>query len=259
MNQTHLIQKTMKKITVLQSGFFLLLGVLSISACNKNEEGVDESLPAVYQKFYNINAVYQDGDFVVIESEGIPDHKSPYYTETEWESDRYTAYDGTNPEFNLNPNRIGEQNFTFRIPMNPSVDAAHSATPLGPIGVALNGVAIFNQYAGPGDDLEEEINSFDQYYGHPTGTKTYHYHIEPVYLTATLGSSSLIGFLLDGFPVYGPMEDGELVTNDDLDAYHGHSHATADYPDGIYHYHITAEDPYINGDGFYGTAGTVTQ
>ena len=55
------------------------------------------------------------------------------------------------------------------------------------------------------------------------------------------------------------MEDGNLVTNDDLDAYHGHSHATANYPDGIYHYHITSEDPYINGDGFYGTSGTVTQ
>jgi hypothetical protein len=65
--------------------------------------------------------------------------------------------------------------------------------------------------------------------------------------------------LLDGFPVYGPMENGAAVNNADLDVYHGHSHATAEYPDGIYHYHITSTDPYINGDGFYGTAGTVTQ
>jgi len=249
----------MLKVTIKQSGIYLLFGLILFSSCKKEDEGVDENLPDVYQKFYNIDAVYQDGDFVVIETAGIPDHKSPYYTGTEWESDRYEAYAGSNPDFILNPNRIGEQNFTFRIPLNPSVDAAHSATSLGPIGVALNGVAIFNQYAGPGDDLEEEINTFDHYNGHPTGTKTYHYHIEPTYLTSTLGSSVLIGFLLDGFPVYGPMEDGNLVTNDDLDAYHGHSHATADYPDGIYHYHITSEDPYINGDGFYGTSGTVTQ
>jgi hypothetical protein len=33
---------------------------------------------------------------------------------------------------------------------------------------------------------------------------------------------------------------------------------TADYPGGIYHYHITLEDPYINGNGFYGNAGTVS-
>lgn len=249
----------MRKVNLMQSGLLVFLAVTLFSACKKNEEGVDEDLPTVYQKFYNIDAAYQDGDFIVIETAGIPDHKSPYYTGTEWESEKYEAYNGTNGSFNLNPNRIEEQNYTFRIPINPSADAAHSATPLGPIGVALNGVAIFNQYAGPGDDLEEEINTFDQYNGHPTGTKAYHYHVEPVFLTTTLGSSALIGFLLDGFPVYGPMEDGDLVTNDDLDTYHGHSHATVDYPDGIYHYHITAEDPYINGDGFYGTSGTVSQ
>jgi hypothetical protein len=32
---------------------------------------------------------------------------------------------------------------------------------------------------------------------------------------------------------------------------------TADYPAGTYHYHITDADPYINGAGFYGTAGTI--
>jgi len=44
-----------------------------------------------------------------------------------------------------------------------------------------------------------------------------------------------------------------------LDAYHGHTSVTADYPNGIYHYHITSTDPYINGSGFYGTAGTVSK
>ena len=65
--------------------------------------------------------------------------------------------------------------------------------------------------------------------------------------------------MLDGFPVYGPEENGRRVTNADLDAYHGHVGPTADYPNGIYHYHITDEDPYINGSGFFGTAGTVSQ
>jgi hypothetical protein len=83
--------------------------------------------------------------------------------------------------------------------------------------------------------------------------------MEPIYLLNYLGWDALLGFLLDGFPVYGPIENGVTVTTADLDAYHGHFHATADYPDGIYHYHVTSQDPYINGDGFYGTAGTVTQ
>jgi hypothetical protein len=69
----------------------------------------------------------------------------------------------------------------------------------------------------------------------------------------------LLGFLLDGFPVYGPLENSITITNADLDAYHGHTHATADFPNGIYHYHFTAAAPYLNGSGFKGTAGTVTQ
>lgn len=68
-----------------------------------------------------------------------------------------------------------------------------------------------------------------------------------------------MGFLLDGFPVYGPEENGKAIISSDLDAYHGHTHATADYPAGIYHYHFTADAPYLNGSGYYGTSGTVSR
>jgi len=78
-------------------------------------------------------------------------------------------------------------------------------------------------------------------------------------LTQNQGNNVLLGFLLDGFPVYGPFENGARVVNSLLDEYHGHEHVTADYPEGIYHYHITDADPYINGSGYYGTAGTVTR
>ena len=57
---------------------------------------------------------------------------------------------------------------------------------------------------------------------------------------------------------YGPVEDGTKITNDDLDEYHGHTSATAEFPSGIYHYHITDDLPWINGGEFYGTAGTKT-
>jgi hypothetical protein len=171
----------------------------------------------------------------------------------------YEAYSGSNPLFNLNPNRIAPQNLTFKIPINPAVSAVHDATPLGPIGISVNGIPLFNQYAGPSQPLTNEINSFDQYNGHPQQTGEYHYHVEPLYITANKGSDALIGFLLDGFPVYGPKENGATIVNADLDVYHGHTAATADYPNGIYHYHITADAPYINGSGFYGTKGTVTQ
>jgi hypothetical protein len=215
-------------------------------------------LPAVFQKFTDNVNVYVEGNFIVIETDNIPDHGSPYFNQTDT---RYEAYNGSNTNFMLNPNRIASQNITFRIPINPTVAAVNSATALGPIGISLNGVVFYNQYAGPNNQpLTAEINTFDQYLGHPQGTGQYHYHQEPTSLTARLGKSALLGWLLDGYPVYGPKEEsGVDVTNSFLDDYHGHGHPTIDYPNGTYHYHITPLDPYINGLGYYGVPGTVSQ
>lgn len=219
------------------------------------------TVPAVYSKIYGATSVTSDGTFITIKTAGVPDHKSVYYATNYslYEAFSGTTFNGTT--FSKNPNSIVTQNFTFKIPLNPQKAATSAATPLGPIGFAINGVALFNQYAGPNNQaLTGEIASFDQYYGHPQNTGQYHYHVEPIYLTTVkVNKSALLGFLLDGFPVYGPEENGATVTNAMLDAYHGHTHVTADYPNGIYHYHITNTDPYINGSGFYGTAGTVTR
>ena len=68
-----------------------------------------------------------------------------------------------------------------------------------------------------------------------------------------------MGLLSDGFPVYGPVENDHVITNEDLDAYHGHFSVTVDFPEGIYHYHINNEDPYLNGNGFFGTPGSITK
>lgn len=236
-----------------------------LMACNtETEKPTDEitdsgNIPAVYQKVYGATDMYIDGNELVITCNGLPDHGSPYYAGTMWADSLYEPYNGSNPNWVQNPNVIAAQNLTFRIPLNPTEDPVHAPTPLGPIGVALNGVPFFNQYAAGGAALTDvEINSFDQYYGHPTPMMTYHYHWEPLYLTNNEGSDALLGFLLDGFPVYGPVENGVDVQESDLDAYHGHIRATADYPEGIYHYHVTALDPYINGAGFYGVPGSVT-
>lgn len=245
---------------MLKNIFFLVLALFLTSACNEsNDPGTDETeLPEVYDLIYGATDAYVDGDYVVIKTNGRPEHKSPYYDNTQWEATLYEAYNGSNGLYAQNPNKIGSQNYTFKIPLNPAVATNHTATGLGPIGVSLNGVPFYNQYAGPSQPLTNEINSFDQYNGHPDQTLRYHYHMEPLYLTTQEGKSALLGFLLDGFPVYGPMENGSAVLNANLDAYHGHTHATTEYPDGIYHYHITSADPYINGSGYYGTAGTVT-
>jgi hypothetical protein len=108
--------------------------------------------------------------------------------------------------------------------------------------------------------------------GHPTPSVAgaqYHYHYEPKWLTSKFSNTAFMGFLLDGFPVYGPYENGVKITTSMLDSYNGHVSATEDYPnDKIYHYHVISASssvpfvlklaaPYINGGKYYGTKGTV--
>jgi hypothetical protein len=234
----------------------IIIGAVAISAamisCKK-----DVDIPDVFTKFSDNVEVASDGDEIVITCDGTPNHGSPYFSASD---SRWEDYNGTNEAFVLNPNSISSQSYEFRIPSSPEAKSgSKEATPMGAMGVSLNGVPFFNQYAAGGAALTNEIDGFDQYNGHPQNTGAYHYHMEPTYLTTTKGKEALLGFLLDGFPVYGPVENGAAVSNADLDEYHGHSHVTADYPDGIYHYHITDADPYINGNGFYGKVGSVSQ
>lgn len=229
-------------------------GVSSTSGTSSTSTSTS-SLPAVFSKFTSNVRVSVSGSTVVLETDDLPNHRSCYWPVT---SSMYEPYTGSNPNFFQNPGSIQAQTLTFRIPLNPAQASDHQPTSLGPIGISVNGVAIFNQYNGGGQALTSEIDTFDQYEGHPANT-TYHYHVEPTYLTQQNGKSALVGFLADGFPVYGPVENGATVTNAMLDSYHGHVGATADYPSGIYHYHVTAEDPYINGGAYYGTPGSISR
>jgi hypothetical protein len=236
------------------------LSMLSLTFCSNStgpEENTEENaqdnpntqLPSAFGKFVDEVNIYIDGSYVVLETKGVPNHTSPYW------GLGHSLYEPPHSGMVVNPNRIAEQNLVFRIPLNPKAASTISATPLGPIGISVNGVALYNQYAGPNQPLEREIATFDRYHGHPQQTGQYHYHIEPLRLTND--DNSLVGFLLDGFPVYGRKDiDGAHPTN--LDDANGHFGATIDYPNGIYHYHITPSEPYISG-GFKGTAGTVSR
>lgn len=243
----------------------ITLGILLVFiACNNDSTETttnitdNQPVPSIYNKIYGATSITSDGTYVYIKSNGLPDHKSPYYDNTQWENTMYIA--DTRPEFMQAPNnKIAAFNYTFKIPINPTPSS--NPMPLGAatIGVAVNGVPLFNQYQMQGNAIipgQGEYLSFDLYGGHPTPFNEYHYHIEPNHITSTKGSNALIGFLLDGYPVYGPVENGQILTSNNLDQYHGHTHATEDYPNGIYHYHITTDSPYINGNGFKGVPGT---
>ncbi len=251
----------MKKLKYIS---FLVILILTVS-CSNDEVKTDDpeiinkttyDISPILTKFVGTGLSYEvNGNNVTFTTQDLPDHTSPY-----WPTDNtlYEEYNGTNADWRQNPGSIGAQNIVLTMTLNPAEATNHQATGLGPIGIARNGVVFFNQYAAGNEPLTGEINSFDQWLGHPAMT-TYHYHIEPTWLTKTYGNDAFLGLLSDGFPVYGPVEDGKTITNSDLDSYHGHVGATTDFPNGIYHYHITGEDPYLNGNGYYGTPGNITR
>jgi len=225
----------MKKHSIFKVASVSLLLVVGLMSCGSTSE--DETtnptetqydISPILTKYSGTGlTVSVNGNYVTFTTQNLPNHKSPY-----WPTNNalYEAYNGTNGNFNINPNRISSQNISITVPLNPSEASTKQATSLGPIGISVNGVVFYNQYAGPNNQaLTNEIDSFDQFLGHPQQSGQYHYHVEPTYLTGQFGDSAFLGLLADGFPVYGPVENGKTITNSDLDAYHGHTSATVDF------------------------------
>ena len=154
--------------------------------------------------------------------------------------------------YDRNPNSIRTQSVRYSLPRNPKRAEQASCLPMGAIGIATNGVAIYNALDGlERDAVAHEVQ--DRCGGHPQMSGQYHYHSIPDCLTrkqSTKRHSGLVGFALDGFPIYGPRgAGGKLLDNDDLDACHGHVGRVK--LDGrwrrTYHYHATLEYPYTFG------------
>ena len=131
------------------------------------------SIPAVYAKFGNGVQVSLDSQTVVLRTTDVPDHTSPYFGVGK------TGYETPQAGMVVNPNLIAAQTIVLRVPVSHAVATAGD-TPLGPTGIATNGVVLFNQYAAGRTPLTGEIFAFDRYNGHPSPSNQYHYHIEPL-------------------------------------------------------------------------------
>ena len=181
------------------------------------------------------------GDSRIISGNDLPDHATGNYP-VSTSDDAY--------QYDRNPNSIREQDFEYVLPANPVLAAQPTCLPMGTIGVMLTGSYIFNSLDAAGRDaVAHEIQ--DECQGHPEQNGAYHYHSMTDCLEDEgTGHSSLVGYALDGFGLFGYRgEDGETLTNADLDACHGHTHVIE--WDGqlveMYHYHVTHEYPYTIG------------
>src|SRR5439155_17216704 len=124
-------------------------------------------------------------------------------------SDPASAYD-------RNPNSIGAQTIDWSLPAHPTAAAKPSCLSGGPIGIAVNGVPIFDALdAQQRDAVGHEVQ--DACGGHPAPSGMYHYHaVSPCLLrgVSTREASPLVGFAIDGFPIYGPRgPSGKLYTD----------------------------------------------
>lgn len=142
------------------------------------------------------------------------------------------------------------QSWRFTIPTSPQYTATVTDAPLGSIGVMTSGSVLFNPYEGDGTTVAMSNNVsvtnaagitawfIDQCAGHPApGVGAYHYHGLPVCFASQTGPSKIIGFALDGFPIYGPMDiSGVRVPVTALDQCDGITSPTLEFPNGIYHY-----------------------
>ena len=260
----------------LKSNFLYLFAIIMILSCvdidsddnniteNELSNVSDFDLTILFKYFDKSVNIFAEGSDIVIQADGVPGHKSPYFPKSVDLSNGGYYYwidqnsDGVNDmwspgdsEFRQNPNFIAEQNYSFRIPIKPTKASSPTQTSLGPIGVSINGAPFYNQYEGPNTATDLIVpgqgvaRSLDGSTGHPAQQGRYHYHMIPDSLL-TASEDNFLGFAADGFPVYGPKNvDGNNASG--LDDCNGEYGPTPDFPDSIYHYHTISVAPYIVG------------
>ena len=179
-----------------------------------------------------------ESEAVIFTSDGLPNHEIA------------EAYLGAEP--------AAAYDAQFRFPLVPTQSSNPAATQTGPIGVAVSGALFFNPFEAEGDSTPanesnetiDSVSRIDSCGGQPLADGTvYHYHGIPTCISDALDTpgehSAIIGFLFDGFPIYGPQDLGGDAPID-LDACNGHFGATPDFAEDTYHYHVTADGNHIS-------------
>lgn len=252
----------MKKSKIIQFATFSLFAISTTVylSCSSDSSTSDASatVPTVFSANYK-SAVTLSATTttVTMKSEGLPDHVTPY-----WGSGN-ALYEEQISGHVVNPGSMQSQNFVMTIPLNPTEASSKEETSLGPIGMALNGVAIYNDREGGNVPVDAgTLLSFDRAGAHSGPGGLYHYHFNGDFTTDD--DANLLGWLRDGFPIYGRKCS---ATNDyaaGLDVNGGHTTATTEYPTGIYHYHCSNVNYMDSGyyilkaGSYHGTKGTFT-
>jgi hypothetical protein len=195
--------------------------------------------PAFFARFACVTTTVT-GTGVDVHTVDLPPYASPYYplSDANW-----TEFDDRGGDWHQNPNFLAQQDVTLSIPDAPvskgltvtsdlvdgEANTSDEEYALGPAGMALNGVLLFNATAAPGDDIADEAFTFDRYEGHPAPSGEYHYHGAspgPLEVLAAAGDTTLelYGIMCDGTVILGCTELDGTAHGTDLDAQGGHVH-----------------------------------
>jgi YHYH protein len=172
---------------------------------------------------------------------GLPNHTTGVYPVSSSDD----AY-----QVDRNPNRISSYTLSANLPVSPKYHKTPTCTN-GQVGVMTSGVELFNAVDGENRDaVAHEVQ--DSCSGHPERTGVYHYHGLPACIDTGKANkqSKLIGWALDGFPIYGPRgKNGNYLSNAELDECHGTTSKVSYLGEKrkLYHYVANYEFPYTVG------------
>jgi hypothetical protein len=195
----------------------------------------------------NVVLSFNGDGFLTVTSKNLPNHPTAKF-----------------PGFN--PSYIQEMTRTYHLPLDPVLDPnaiamddsnRNHALPMGPIGIAVNGVVFFNPFDAT---MTDASNIMDYCCGHPNPMNQYHYHKYPICVNTPFvdkgdGPSQVIGFAFDGLPIYGPYQDKGVMAKDSTTNPLNAFNACNDPVRG-WHYHVTpGKFPYLIG-GYFAKAET---
>jgi hypothetical protein len=171
---------------------------------------------------------------------------------------------------------LKDQNYDYTLPLTPKYSQKVTSTNQGPIGVLLDGGALYNPYeanhatVATSDNFVVTSNGItasflDTCDGHPGPGGQYHYHGLPACLvsyatgggpsvhsvTSTSGTTTygvsetngaakkpvILGFAFDGYGIYDNVAmNGATIPVSSLDSCNGIDSPVPGYPSGVYHY-----------------------
>jgi hypothetical protein len=193
---------------------------------------VRSSIQASAQVPVSVNC---DAQYAYVSSKGLPSHTM------------MNGITATNLQVPTAQNFWGTNG--WRIPLTPELAVNPVSAVDGPIGIAVNGVPIFNpcKQGGCQNGDTKVLGELDVCNGHAGRADDYHYHAAPTCLMATKTDSYWnthpIGWALDGYGIFGfNNADGQVASRDSLCG--GNTSTVSNAPAG-YSYHVTNASPYI--------------